>query len=137
MKRATREWVEKAEGDFAVAGREPAAPAPVFDAVCFHAQQCVEKYLKALLQDRGIDFPRTHDLVALAARVEGVVAARLRAAGAAVDEKIETQDGGGRFGWATDPEGNRFELWEPAPAVPNNPLAAAGEGSAATTPDGG
>ena len=21
----------------------------------------------------------------------------------------------GRFGWATDPEGNRFELWQPAP----------------------
>ena len=65
------------------------------------------------------------------------VLARLRAAGAAVDEKIETQDNVGRFGWATDPEGHRFELWEPAPAVPNNPLAAAGEGSAATTPDGG
>jgi len=23
-------------------------------------------------------------------------------------------DGIGRFGWAVDPEGNRFELWEPA-----------------------
>ncbi|HLW64545.1 MAG TPA: VOC family protein [Gemmataceae bacterium] len=38
--------------------------------------------------------------------------AQLRAAGATVDEKIEDYDYG-RFGWATDPEGNRFELWEP------------------------
>jgi predicted enzyme related to lactoylglutathione lyase len=41
--------------------------------------------------------------------------AQLRAAGADVDEKVEVMDGIGRFGWATDPEGNRFELWEPAP----------------------
>ena len=39
---------------------------------------------------------------------------RLRAAGAKVDEETQEQEGIGRFGWATDPEGNRFELWEPA-----------------------
>ena len=38
--------------------------------------------------------------------------AQLRAAGAVVDEKVEDH-GYGRFGWATDPEGNRLELWEP------------------------
>lgn len=38
--------------------------------------------------------------------------AQLRAAGAQVDEKVEDYDYG-RFGWATDLEGNRFELWEP------------------------
>jgi predicted enzyme related to lactoylglutathione lyase len=38
---------------------------------------------------------------------------QLRAAGATVDEKIHVMEFG-RFGWATDPEGNRFELWEPA-----------------------
>jgi len=32
------------------------------DAVCFHAQQCVEKYLKAFLVVEGIDFPKTHDI---------------------------------------------------------------------------
>lgn len=40
--------------------------------------------------------------------------AQLRSAGADVDEKVEAMEGVGRFGWATDPEGNRFELWEPA-----------------------
>ncbi len=38
---------------------------PNYDAVCFHAQQCVEKYLKALLQEYGIAFGRTHNLEAL------------------------------------------------------------------------
>lgn len=66
MKPATAEWVEKADGDFATAGRElRAAPAPNFDAACFHAQQCAEKYLKACLVDAELDFPRTHDLSAL------------------------------------------------------------------------
>ncbi len=37
---------------------------------------------------------------------------QLRAAGADVDEHIEEYDYG-RFGWAKDPEGNRFELWQP------------------------
>jgi len=37
---------------------------------------------------------------------------QLRAAGAEVDDRVE-EYGYGRFGWATDPEGNRFELWEP------------------------
>ncbi len=40
--------------------------------------------------------------------------AQLRAAGVAVDDRIEVMEGIGRFGWAVDPEGNRFELWEPA-----------------------
>jgi glyoxylase I family protein len=38
--------------------------------------------------------------------------AQLRAAGATVEDRVESYDNG-RFGWATDPEGNRFELWEP------------------------
>lgn len=37
--------------------------------------------------------------------------AQLRAAGASVDERMEEYENG-RFGWASDPEGNRFELWE-------------------------
>ena len=35
------------------------------DTVCFHAQQCVEKYLKALLCFYEIDFYRTHDITVL------------------------------------------------------------------------
>ena len=43
--------------------------------------------------------------------------AQLRAAGADVDENVEEYEFG-RFGWATDPEGNRFELWQPLPGSP-------------------
>jgi predicted enzyme related to lactoylglutathione lyase len=43
----------------------------------------------------------------------GAMLEQLRAAGAAVDDRVEEQEFG-RFGWAVDPEGNRFELWEPA-----------------------
>jgi HEPN domain-containing protein len=35
------------------------------DTVCFHAQQCVEKYIKALLVFRATPFPKTHDIHAL------------------------------------------------------------------------
>lgn len=50
MKPITLEWVRKAEGDFITAERELSAHLnPNYDAVCFHAQQCVEKYLKGRL----------------------------------------------------------------------------------------
>ncbi len=65
MKPLVNEWVEKAEGDFRVATQLFAMEDPIYDAVCFHAQQCVEKYLKAVLQDHDIAFPKTHDLVEL------------------------------------------------------------------------
>ncbi len=66
MKPLTREWVEKAEGDFATASRElRVRRAPNYDAVCFHAQQCAEKYLKARLQEADTAFGRTHNLSAL------------------------------------------------------------------------
>lgn len=38
-----------------------------------------------------------------------------REAGAAVEDKVVFEGGVGRLGHATDPEGNRFELWEPSP----------------------
>jgi len=37
---------------------------------------------------------------------------KLRRAGVKVAEKIDESSFGG-FAWACDPEGNRFELWEP------------------------
>ncbi|HEY3227627.1 MAG TPA: HEPN domain-containing protein [Roseiflexaceae bacterium] len=66
MQPLTTEWVAKAEGDFASATRElRARKAPNYDAACFHAQQCAEKYLKARLQEANTPFPRTQDLEAL------------------------------------------------------------------------
>lgn len=66
MKPATREWIEKAEGDYHTALRERRVRQyPNHDAVCFHAQQCIEKYLKALLTEHETPFPKIHDLVKL------------------------------------------------------------------------
>ena len=66
MKPITAEWVKKAEGDWNSAQREVRARRqPNHDAACFHAQQCVEKYLKAWLQEAGIAFGKIHDLTKL------------------------------------------------------------------------
>ena len=62
MNPLTLEWVQKAEGDYTVAQQVLQGQNPVNDAICFHAQQCIEKYLKAWLQEANIPFPRTHDL---------------------------------------------------------------------------
>ena len=66
MNEVTEEWVVKAENDFDAAdltlhGRDM----PIVDAVCFHSQQCVEKYLKAFLQEHSVRFERTHVLASL------------------------------------------------------------------------
>ena len=66
MKPATAEWISKAEGDFATATRElRARKNPNYDAVCFHSQQCAEKYLKAILQDNDKHIPKIHNLIEL------------------------------------------------------------------------
>src|SRR5262249_768101 len=50
IKSATREWVSKAEDDYRGARSLARKKPPLHDLVCFHCQQCVEKYLKALLE---------------------------------------------------------------------------------------
>ena len=65
MKPESAEWVKKTEGDYTTASRERKAQVePNYDASCFHAQQCAEKYLKARLVESGISFPKVHDLEA-------------------------------------------------------------------------
>lgn len=66
MKPTTLEWIEKAEGDFRMMERESRVRKnPNYDGLCFHAQQCVEKYVKARLVEADLGFPKIHDLVAL------------------------------------------------------------------------
>lgn len=62
MKRQTGQWVQKAEEDRDGArGLAKRAP-PLRDLACFHCQQSAEKYLKAMLQELGTQFPKTHKL---------------------------------------------------------------------------
>ena len=66
MKKSVREWIEKAEGDCVSAWREyRARNRPNYDSACFHAQQCVEKYLKAVLDAAGLPIVKAHDLAML------------------------------------------------------------------------
>ena len=59
------------------------------------------------------DWPaEKHGMVNFTVRDLDAMLAQLRASEVEVDERIEDHEFG-RFGWATDPEGNRFELWEP------------------------
>jgi HEPN domain-containing protein len=62
------QWLAKAESDLKSAScivkLKKNCPT---DTVCFHAQQCIEKYIKALLVLKGTNFPKTHDIAHLMA----------------------------------------------------------------------
>lgn len=66
-----RGWITKADADLHTAeivlGSGPSGP---MDTVAYHAQQCAEKCLKALLCSRGHDVPRIHDIEFLLQRTD-------------------------------------------------------------------
>lgn len=55
-----RQWVRKAEQDLAASEALLSADPSLSHTACFHAQQAVEKYLKALLTWHQVEFPKTH-----------------------------------------------------------------------------
>lgn len=57
----TRGWLAKAESDLVSAKKLFDGDGP-FDTACFHAQQAIEKLLKAFLAYHGQPIPKTHDL---------------------------------------------------------------------------
>jgi len=59
-----QEWLKRAKGNLALA-KQPKPKEAFWDDLCFDAQQAVEKSMKAVLIDRGIDFPKTHNIRAL------------------------------------------------------------------------
>ncbi|WP_412842775.1 VOC family protein [Candidatus Frankia alpina] len=62
-------------------------------------------YFRSRVQRTMLNF-RVRDLEAMLAQ--------LRDKGADVAEETQDMEGVGRFGWVTDPAGNRVELWQPA-----------------------
>jgi len=72
MRPEAEAWVAAAEVDYELTIRS-AVPPEIEEGVCFHAQQCIEKYLKALLEDAGRPIPRTHDLGTLAEMVANLI----------------------------------------------------------------
>ena len=65
MNPLTLEWAQKAERDYAAIALHQQVALPDFDFICFHAQQCIEKYLKAWIQEANIPLPKSHDLLGL------------------------------------------------------------------------
>ena len=53
-------WVHKANEDVRAAESLLAQKPPLLYPSCFHSQQAAEKYLKALLTWREVEFPKTH-----------------------------------------------------------------------------
>ena len=61
-----REWIELADDDLRVAQHTLTITRRCpYRLVAYHAQQCAEKYLKAFLVLRGVDFPHTHNIARL------------------------------------------------------------------------
>jgi HEPN domain-containing protein len=66
MNEIAKEWVDKAESDYDAAELTlRGGEAPIIEAVCFHSQQCAEKYLKAFLQEHRTRFEQRHELIPL------------------------------------------------------------------------
>ena len=55
------EWLRYARSDLVIAQVTP-TPGMMLEGLCFHAQQTVEKALKALLLTYEIEIPRTHSI---------------------------------------------------------------------------
>ena len=60
-----KQWTQKAENDFKTGNDEFLTNEPATDMVCFHMQQCVEKYLKAYLVFNSKEFRKTHNIAEL------------------------------------------------------------------------
>lgn len=68
-----RQWLQKAESDLLNIRNNLAAEQIPTDTVCFHAQQAIEKLLKAVLIANGRNAVKTHDLVRLLTDVSGII----------------------------------------------------------------
>lgn len=58
-------WFKKAESDFRTMENNLKSKEPPTDAICFHSQQAIEKYIKGALIYFGKHITKTHDLVNL------------------------------------------------------------------------
>lgn len=68
-----RQWLRKADSDLLNIRNNLSAPDVPTDTVCFHAQQAIEKLLKAVLIAHGRNIAKSHDLVKLLMDVVDIV----------------------------------------------------------------
>jgi len=92
IKDLVNKWIKKAESDLLTAERELSFEDPITQAVCFHCQQAVEKYLKAFLVHHQIYFTKSHkimELLELCATVDSSFIDRLQDADNLTDYAVE------------------------------------------------
>ena len=66
-----KEWLAHAAADLHYARLGQKDSAALASLIAFHAQQAIEKALKAVLVRGGVEFPKTHDLEELLELIEG------------------------------------------------------------------
>ena len=64
MKKITQAWLDAAQDDLALIDEILTRP-DLTNVTAFHAQQCAEKCLKALIEERGVPVRKTHSLIQL------------------------------------------------------------------------
>ena len=65
MKNDYKDWIIKAEEDLIACQALINIEFPPFSVICYHAQQTAEKYIKAFLTFKEVEFRKTHDIVLL------------------------------------------------------------------------
>jgi hypothetical protein len=99
MKPAVARWLEFAEIDLKAA-RALLKEGSHSQVVCFHAQQSIEKSLKALIESKGLNPPKSHDLIMLYGHVESMgVPQRSRSSGPRSAGQPEGPRDAGGFFW--------------------------------------
>jgi len=65
-----RQWFTKANNDLKTGKDELNTENPATDTVCFHAQQCAEKYLKGFLAFHDQEIKKTHKRIGCSNRLQ-------------------------------------------------------------------
>ena len=92
LRDVVEQWIAKAEVDYRAAERLLRDSEPIREAIAFHCQQVVEKYVKAFLVRHQLEFPKTHNLgqlLDLVAQVAAELAASLEPAEALTPYGVE------------------------------------------------
>ena len=72
MKQSTREWLNAAGDDLITI--ENLLDNPILtNVIAFHAQQAIEKSLKAIIEENGVVFIKTHNLQSLFLKIEAII----------------------------------------------------------------
>ena len=72
VKKLVDDWLFKADQDMKAAEALATLENPLRSVACFHAQQAVEKYLKAYLTSKQVEFPRTHNIRELISIIKSI-----------------------------------------------------------------